>query len=64
MRPVLVLEGRNAMLSESRDPSPDAFVLSSGETTPLHLTLSDGRATASLTMDPYGRVQMGDPDAR
>jgi hypothetical protein len=64
MQPVLVIEGRNAMLSESREPSPDAFVLSSGETTPLQLTLGDGRATASLTMDPYGRVEVGDPDAR
>lgn len=64
MKPELVLEGRNAMLSESREPSPDAFVLSSGETTPLSLSLGDGRATAKLSVDPYGKVQLGDPEAR
>jgi len=64
MKPELVIEGRNAMISESREPSPDAFVLSSGETTPLTLSLSDGRATAKLSVDPYGKVQLGDPEPR
>lgn len=59
--PTLAIEGRNVVLrAAGADLRPDAFLLSSGETTPFRLQVAaDARsAPAELSLDPYGRVTL------
>lgn len=59
----LAIEGRNVgMRGAGAEPQPDAFLLSSGETTPFRLRLAaDARSSpVELSLDPYGRVTLGE----
>lgn len=62
---VLDVEGEGLQLDDSDNEGlPPVMLLSSGETTPFDLTISQGRELAvTLRADGYTRIQPVDPDA-
>lgn len=62
LRAELEIEERVVVLRPSGGSSePQAFILSSGETTPLRLRLAtaSGGRNAMLSLDPFGRIEIG-----
>ena len=68
--PTIEIEGRRISLPATADETkPDAFILSSGETTPFRLLLAAadaprGSPVLELDVDPYGRVATPDTTGR